>query len=136
MRFEIKLYLLSGNKVAGRQCFQSCVSVSSHGWRVHKGPGPWPHPYRTPAFPQYRVQALPPPTMQDPFPSVQGPGRPPRHVQTCSLGSTYGWQADDRYPTGMLSRFLKKLFYFREFFLFTIFAMISHSNTYKNGLIM
>ena len=27
----------------------------------------------------------------------------PGHVQTCSLSSMYGWQADGPHPTGMLS---------------------------------
>ena len=40
--------------------------------------------------------------------TVQGPGTNPlphpiRHVQTCSLRSTYVWQADGSHPSGMLS---------------------------------
>ena len=43
--------------------------------------------------------------------TIQGPAPPPhwkaplapKHCQTCSLRSMYGWQAGDWHPTGMLS---------------------------------
>ena len=37
--------------------------------------------------------------------SLYNAPRPPRHVQTCSLWSTYGWQAGGLHPTWILSCF-------------------------------
>ena len=47
-----------------------------------------PHPSSVPLTSPYRVPSLCPTT--------------PRHVQTYSLWSTNGWQADGWHPTGML----------------------------------
>ena len=43
--------------------------------------------------------------------TVQGP--PTRHVQTCSLWSTYSWQADGWHSTGLLASW--RCFFFRCF---------------------
>ena len=84
--------LPSVNEVAGRLCFQSCLSVILSYHTTYPALVP-PCSTLAPA-PQRYVQTC------STWTSLQNA---PLHVQTCSFWSTYGWQTGSWYPTGMLS---------------------------------
>ena len=107
------------NKVAGRSCFESCLSIiltlgvpyDHFPWCIDiiiQGPHALPRQLQCPL---HRVPALPPPPPNR-FKLVKlGPdwtGTPtPGHDQTCSLWNTCSWQMGSLHPTRMLSCLLE-----------------------------
>ena len=84
----------------------------------------WTSPYSNPVLPILR-----PAPCLTPCPS---PIFPPRYVQTCSLWSTYGWEAEASHPTWMLSCCL----YYQIPFIFEVhlLPLTSSSVTTSTGL--
>ena len=109
-RFPQKDLQLYENIITVRQrsCWKLLFSVMSVCHSVHRGDPMWPLPVMHWTSP-YRDMPPAQPRPSDMFkllqlgPQCTGNPLPSTHVRTCSLSSTYDWQAGGWYPTGMLS---------------------------------